>query len=860
MTAYKQKVLDVLEWIIYKVFNIRQRRTLTNLLTQKQKHLIRRILRRGKIQSQIRKVEQIKYRLQNLGFTQRGLDDLQDLFVNSKDPYLKRTVAWELALWHANQYSTENARHCLELLPNVVKGEKDPEWIRRVAIIEAECYEILGDIEAAQRAIARVLKLEKHADLFLAAANLESSTSGRIKWINKALQQYGLSEISLDHSPNRPTYDCIAVSEIEKNKDAKASDSVIPKVSVIIPVYNAENVIHTSLGSVLGQTWTNLEVFVVDDCSTDGTVSIVEEYMKKDSRVHLIKAQSNGGAYVARNLALREATGDFVTVNDADDWSHPEKLEKQVLHLLENPKVIGNTSQQARATNDLKFFRRGKPGSYIFSNMSSFMFRREPVMELIGFWDSVRFGADSEFIKRIKKVFGDEAVVEVTTGPLSFQRQSETSLTGNAAFGFPGYFMGARKEYAEAQEYFHRNSDDLYYEFPQQSRPFAVPEPMWPTREPKPSGRRHFDVVLVSDFRLDGGSNISNIEEIKAQKRMGLRTGLIQMSRYDYSPRKKINPKIRDLLDGDKVQMVVYGEKISCDVLILRYPPILQEWQRFVPDVEAKDIRVIVNQTPMSDYGPDAVLRYDIRRASQHLQKYFGKPGIWHPIGPQARKALYDYHSEELKAITLADEDWPNIIDVDEWQRPSRPRKGTSVRIGRHSRDQDVKWPSDPDELLDIYPDSDAYEIHVLGGAETPKKILGGLPSNWHVLEFGEMDPKEFLSTLDVFVYYTHPDWVESFGRVIIEAMAVGVPVIIPHCYQELFGEAAIYADSSEVKKKVDQLMSSDDYYDSQVEKARKYVEKHFGYSKHLLRIAELISRKYYLKVTRGGQSYFDQD
>lgn len=846
MSIYKRKVLDFLEWIIFKLLSYRQRRVLTKILTQKQKLLIKRLLSPGKMQTQLLKIELIKYRLQNLGFTQRALDDLRALYDSSMDPYLKKVVAWELAVWHANQYNIEDARRCLELLPEVVKGEKDPDQLRRAAIIEAECHQILGDTETAKQVILHSLELETHADLFLAVANLEALAPARMEWINKALQLYGISEISLDDLEKKPTYDRL-VTKFKKKRTTKVSESNCPKVSVIIPVYNAEDVIHTSLNSILIQTWTNLEVLVVDDCSTDGTVSVVEKYAERDSRIHLIKAKSNGGAYVARNLALKEATGDFVTINDADDWSHPEKIERQVLHLLDNPAIIGNTSQQARATNDLKFFRRGKPGSYIFSNMSSFMFRRKPVMEGVGYWDCVRFGADSEFIKRIKKVFGEKAVVELPTGPLSFQRQSEASLTGNSAFGFPGYFMGARKEYAEAQNYFHSKGDGLRYEFPQQPRPFAVPEPMWPTRENKPSGRRYFDVILVSDFRLDGGSNISNFEEIKAQKQMGLRTGLIQMSRYDYSPRKQINPIIRNLLDGNQVQMIVYGEKVSCDVLILRYPPILQEWQRFIPDVEAKDIQVIVNQTPMSHYGPGAVLRYDIRRASQHLRKYFGKPGIWYPIGPQVRKALHDHHSKELKSITLADEDWSNIIDVDEWQRPLRPPKnGTCVRIGRHSRDQDVKWPSDPQELLAIYPDSNDYEIHVLGGAETPKKVLGSLPSNWHVLEFGEMSSRDFLSTLDVFVYYTHPDWVESFGRVIIEAMAVGVPVILPHNYQELFGEAAIYAKSSEVKKKIEWLMSDDDYYLSQVKKASNYIEKHFGYSKHNSRLEEIIGGKNY--------------
>src|SRR5699024_4707401 len=134
---------------------------------------------------------------------------------------------------------------------------------------------------------------------------------------------------------------------------------------------------------------------------------------------------------------------------------------------------------------------------------------------------------------------------------------------------------------------------------------------------------------------------------------------------------------------------------------------------------------------------------------------------------------------------------WINIIDVDEWRRPSRPENQV-IKIGRHSRDQYVKWPVSKEALLSVYPNDPAYEIHVLGGASVPEKLLGTLPENWHVQQFGEIHPRDFLRDVDVFIYYTHPELVEAFGRVIFEAMAVGVPVIIPPNYETLFYEAAI--------------------------------------------------------------------
>lgn len=827
------------DWALEKLRHSKRARSLHNIMTPKQKKLIRRVLGFGKIKNRW-EMGNAKQRLYNLGFTKRALADLKALYNQDDNLYLKRSAAFELMLWYAHQYTQEGARQSLDILTDAVKGERDPQRLRKAVVVETECLGILGDKEEAKQVITRALESCAHSDLYLAAANLESSVPRRLEWINRALRFHGISEITVNPSKGGTLYDSLIPAPATGRKEYNGYH---PKVTVIIPAYNAEAVISTSLSSVLAQTWINLEVIVVDDCSTDATVEVVERYVGKDERVRLIKAESNGGAYVARNLGLREATGEFVTIHDADDWSHPEKIERQAQHLLDNASVIANTSQQARATEELHFCRRLNADIYIQSNISSLMFRREPVMETIGYWDSVRFGADGEFKQRLVKVFGEKAVVDLATGPLSFQRQTKASLTGDSAFGYQGFKAGARKEYAEGHNHFHKTADSLYIEFPQKTRPFAVPEPLKPNRETHPSKSRHFDVVIASDFRLPGGNTASNVEEIKAQKRMGLRTGLIQMSRYELRVNRTINPKIRQLLDqddGSHVQMLVYGERVSCDVLVVRHPPVLQDWQRYLPHVEAKRVNVIINQPPMREYSKSGERLYDLDHCVRRLQDYVGQTGKWYPIGPQVRKALVEHHASELDAIHLADEDWVNIIDVEEWRRPSRPPVGSKIRIGRHSRDHYVKWPSKRDDLLQAYPEANAYEIHVLGGAKAPKDVLGHLPSNWKVLEFGEMHPKEFLSNLDVFVYYTHPDWVEAFGRVIFEAMAVGVPVIIPHTYQELFGEAAIYAEPAEVQGKIDELMRDADYYQSQVEKANEYVEKNFGYAKHAERLGIL--------------------
>lgn len=99
-------------------------------------------------------------------------------------------------------------------------------------------------------------------------------------------------------------------------------------VSVIIPVYNRENTIKAAVESVLAQTYQELEVVVVDDCSKDETVETVKSI--KDARVRIITCEKNGGACVARNIGIRHAKGDVIAFQDSDDFWHVDKLEKSI--------------------------------------------------------------------------------------------------------------------------------------------------------------------------------------------------------------------------------------------------------------------------------------------------------------------------------------------------------------------------------------------------------------------------------------------------------------------------------------------------------------------------------------------------
>ncbi len=101
-----------------------------------------------------------------------------------------------------------------------------------------------------------------------------------------------------------------------------------PLISVVIPAFNRQDTISYCLESVLAQTYKNLEVIVVDDCSTDSTVSIVRSH--PDPRVRCVVLETHAGAQGARNRGILEAKSDWIAFQDSDDEWLPDKLEKQV--------------------------------------------------------------------------------------------------------------------------------------------------------------------------------------------------------------------------------------------------------------------------------------------------------------------------------------------------------------------------------------------------------------------------------------------------------------------------------------------------------------------------------------------------
>ena len=113
-----------------------------------------------------------------------------------------------------------------------------------------------------------------------------------------------------------------------------------PIVTVLMSVYNGEDYLRESVDSILGQSYEEFEFLIVDDCSTDGTGNILYDYASSDSRVQIIKNETNKGLPYSLNIGLARAAGAFIARQDADDLSAAHRLQMQVALFEQRPELV----------------------------------------------------------------------------------------------------------------------------------------------------------------------------------------------------------------------------------------------------------------------------------------------------------------------------------------------------------------------------------------------------------------------------------------------------------------------------------------------------------------------------------------
>ncbi len=114
----------------------------------------------------------------------------------------------------------------------------------------------------------------------------------------------------------------------------------MPRVSVIVSVYNCEEFIGETIQSIIDQTFTDWEFIIIDDNSCDKSASIIEEYAQIDARIRFVRNETNKGQCANLNYGIQIATGEYIAHTDHDDLSYPTRLEKQIEYMENNPQCL----------------------------------------------------------------------------------------------------------------------------------------------------------------------------------------------------------------------------------------------------------------------------------------------------------------------------------------------------------------------------------------------------------------------------------------------------------------------------------------------------------------------------------------
>ncbi|MCB4768355.1 glycosyltransferase [Ancylobacter sp. Lp-2] len=742
-------------------------------------------------------------------------------------PEARVRACWELSRW----FSVKGDFHQVVELLNDVRTLSKPFARRKTfRLVEINALLQIGDLDAAAKRVEDATKGRPDDNDY----RLMGTNVAYLRAINHPEQLKEMSAQRLAAFNTMFAQDNLATLVVDLDKEelninslrCDATDRWItdgPKISVLMAAYGAEEHLHLAVESILGQTWRNLELVIVEDCSPDGTWERMQHFAALDDRVRIFRNSENQGAYITRNNALGYATGEFITVHDSDDWSHPEMLAAQMKPFLErDPEEVKATfSMMCRVTPDLRFGIRPSRRNLetVHRSYPSLLLRRSD-LEQVGVWDGVRANADAEMVARLRAKFGAERMVDaLPSTPMSFFLVRPESLTEQGETSLLSLTFGVRHEYDRQVAHMTRKWEAegvIPGQRTSKKEPFASPQLLLPYHmRPEPK----YDMILVSDLSLLGGTRGCNLGYIDAAVAAGRRVGLFHWPRGDLRLLPDIDAAYRDRNQHPQVDIITCEEEAECELLILHHPPVMKHMLDRFPRISAKNGVILVNQLPYQVLGGQNSF-YEPLLAERNFRRLFGINPLWAPISTLVRRHL----EEQDSGLRMTDFDWLPPINVPLRDPPERDNPGRPPVIGRHARDHWTKWPENTGLLSSAYMVDTEVSVRLLGGANTPERLLSGLPANWEVLEFDSIPVLDFIDSLDFLVHFPHTQYIEEFGRNVAEAMARGVPAVLPPVFRETFHEAAIYCEPEEVGETIRRIWADQSLYMHYARAGRDFV------------------------------------
>jgi tetratricopeptide (TPR) repeat protein len=589
------------------------------------------------------------------GFSAEAANELLALTSTPTTSSQERAAAHlALATWFASRAEWTDALHHARSLANLSSPE---QRLGRQLLLEADCLLQLGQNEEARSLLSRALDLAPHDNhLRLVDANSwaepaagRSDDAARLAQINVIYQRASLAPLQKRNEDLALSLDNLVATANQVSSG--------PLVSVLMPAYRAEGTLGFAVRSVLEQTWRNLELIVVDDLSPDSTFELAQTLTESDQRVRVIQLPENQGAYAARNAALRQAQGEYVTVHDADDWSHPQKIELQLRQLARSKRAQATKSEWVRSLDHL-YFRGNTPAtsSWITPNVSSLLLRAG-VLRNLGGWDEVRVAADSDLERRLAHLKGSGAILHTEPGvPLSFALESPTSLTRAGATHVSTARHGLRRTYHDASKHWLskqtaelprlRSNDDS-------PRAFPAPVPLLSTR-----GQVELDVLLVAELLEESRDLQSTLAFLASLTRAGQRVGVLHFPRPHRSCQEPISPRVLDTAERGELYVVSAGERLTASLLIACSPAALSTPMDRPPEVTSNRGALWVTQAAWRE-------GVDCDHAVRTFEATFAMSPLWIPADAGARQKL-----EGVVPISrLYSGSWSAIAEVEEVHR-----------------------------------------------------------------------------------------------------------------------------------------------------------------------------------------------
>jgi hypothetical protein len=495
------------------------------------------------------RLTQLRGLLETGGLDHGPLAELQEM-AEAKTPEIAALACEVLAVWHLGGGARRAPAEAHDWFARLERAHGLPDRLRPLALIAAAAC---GRTEEAARLVDGP---EGSADLDLARSWLRATADERLGDLCAALARHGLPGCTLDGEGDTP-FDRLQAAPGEVVQDG-------PLVSVLVAAHDAERTIVPALRSVCAQGWRALEILVIDDASADETPRRVAELAAADRRIRLIRLERNRGAYAARNAGLAEARGAFVTLHDADDWMHPDRIARQAGFLLREKGFAGCLSTQVRLDPGLRAARWTGDGRLVHENLAALMVPAELFRDHLGAWQELRASADSEAVRRLRQLFGARAVPVLEAGPLCLQRDHGASATADPATGMGWFYYGARREYFEAQRHYHARAPSLRYG-PGDAGPVPVPDLL----RPGASGAREIALnsVYAGLLMLPGADLDSLVATLGDEIAAGRRVGLVPLysvglpAGLDLS----IAPELRAMIDGTRLRVLCYGERVRAE-------------------------------------------------------------------------------------------------------------------------------------------------------------------------------------------------------------------------------------------------------------------------------------------------------